>query len=154
MHSVPFQYLQDYCQIPTICKCCICYLCSVIGMDLPSYVYTLMRPSIFLTTSRRTLAVAFVTLSRMFVHALGPRNYHVKPKLDDDARHNKIRSDQTDLKAPHLDSGQKCLTFKHTNCMLWRIIHRRLECMVRQICIQRNQYVSFLYACRVKLISY
>ena len=153
-HSVPIRYLQDYSQIPTICKCCICYSCCVIGMDLPSYVYTLTRHSIFLKRSRGTLAVAFNTLSQMFVHTLGPRNYRVKPKLDDDAKHNKIRSNQTNPKVPHLDSAQKSSTFKHTNYMLWRIIHRKLECMVPWIHIQCNLYVSLFIICMLCKIHF
>jgi len=112
-------------------------------MDSLSYVCTLMKPSIFLRGSQRTFAIGFIALSQIFVRILRPRSYGVKPKLDDDGK-CKIQPGQADLKVLHLDNSPKGSTFERTSYMRWRTIHPRLDCMVPQICIQLNLYVSHI----------
>ena len=71
----------------------------------------------------------------------------MKPKLDDDAKGNKIRAHQPNLKVLHhmdVDNGPRDSTSRLTSYMPWQITRRKLECLVLQIHIQLNAYILSL----------
>ena len=136
-------------------RCYVCCLCSVIGTDLRSCVFTQTKLLRFLSRWRRTSVIAFVALPQILVLALRPKSYHAKLRLDDDAKGSKIRADLANLRTlhhmPNTDNGPRGSICKHTSYMPWQIIHRKSESLVPRI---RTQLKPFVLHSHIHIVQY